>query len=51
MLFRSIGSGSVVTKDIEDNVIAAGNPCKVLRKITQEDKEYWNKKREEYFED
>ena len=46
-----IGSGSVVTKDIEDNVIAAGNPCKVLRKITQEDKEYWNKKREEYFED
>ena len=46
-----IGSGSVVTKDIEDNVIAAGNPCRVLRKITDEDKEYWNKKREEYFQD
>ena len=46
-----IGSGSVVTKNIEDNVIAAGNPCKVLRKITDEDKKYWNKKREEYFED
>ena len=46
-----IGSGSVVTKDIEDDVIVAGNPCRVLRKITDEDKEYWNKKREEYFED
>ncbi|MDD3803664.1 MAG: acyltransferase [bacterium] len=28
-----IGAGSVVTKDIPDNVIAAGNPCRVLRKI------------------
>jgi maltose O-acetyltransferase len=43
-----IGSGSVVTKDIADNVIAAGNPCKELRQITAEDKNYWNKKREEY---
>ena len=33
-----IGAGSVVTKDIPDNVIAVGNPCKVLRKITAEDK-------------
>lgn len=33
-----IGSGSVVTKDIPANVIAAGNPCKVIRKITEEDK-------------
>jgi len=33
-----IGAGSVVTKDIPDNVIAVGNPCKVLRKITPEDK-------------
>ena len=32
-----IGSGSVVTKDIPDNVVAAGNPCKVLRAITEED--------------
>lgn len=32
-----IGSGSVVTKDIPDNVVAAGNPCKVLRVITEED--------------
>lgn len=45
-----IGSGSVVTKDIPDNVIAVGNPCRVLRKITEEDKVYWNKKREEYYQ-
>ena len=45
-----IGSGSVVTKDIPDNVIAVGNPCRVLREITEEDKVYWNKKREEYYQ-
>lgn len=28
-----IGAGSVVTKDIQDNCVAAGNPCKVIRKI------------------
>lgn len=33
-----IGSGSVVTKSIPENVIAAGNPCRVLREITEEDK-------------
>lgn len=33
-----IGAGSVVTKDIPSNVIAAGNPCKVIRPITPEDK-------------
>lgn len=43
-----IGSGSVVTKCIPDNVIAAGNPCKVLREITDEDKLYWEEKRLEY---
>lgn len=32
-----IGSGSVVTKDIPDNVVAFGNPCKVIRSITQDD--------------
>jgi len=33
-----IGAGSVVTKDIPDNVVAVGNPCKVVRPITDEDK-------------
>lgn len=32
-----IGAGSVVTKDIPDNVIAVGNPCRVLREITEEE--------------
>ena len=39
-----IGSGSVITKDIPGNVIAAGNPCKVLRGINEEDKLYYYKK-------
>ena len=43
-----IGSGSVVTKDIPSNVIAAGVPCKVIRKITEEDKIYWQKQAEQY---
>lgn len=38
-----IGSGSVVTKDIPDNVIAVGNPCKVIREITEEDRKYYYK--------
>ena len=33
-----IGAGSVVNKDIPDGAIAAGNPCKVIRKITDDDK-------------
>ena len=39
-----IGSGSVVTKNISANTIAAGNPCKVLRQITEEDKLFYFKK-------
>lgn len=44
-----IGSGSVVTKDIPDNVIAVGNPCKVIKEIKDEDALYYykNKKIEE----
>lgn len=41
-----IGAGSVVTKDIPDWTIAVGNPCKVVRKITEEDKKYYYKDRE-----
>lgn len=33
-----IGAGSVVTKDIPSGVIAAGNPCKILRKIPSKNK-------------
>lgn len=33
-----IGAGSVVNRNIPDGVIAAGNPCRVIRKITEEDK-------------
>jgi len=36
-----IGSGSVVTKNIPPNVVAVGNPCKVLRSITEDDKSYY----------
>lgn len=38
-----IGAGSVVTKDIPANVIAVGNPCKVLRSIDERDMEYYHK--------
>lgn len=40
-----IGAGSVVTKDIPSGVIAAGNPCRVIRKITEEDIEFYFKDR------
>ncbi len=40
-----IGAGSVVTKDIPANVVAVGNPCKVLRPINERDKEYYFKER------
>ena len=40
-----IGAGSIVTKDIPANVVAVGNPCKVLREINDHDKEYYFKDR------
>ncbi len=39
-----IGTGSIVTKDIPSNVIAVGNPCKVIREITEADKTDYLKK-------
>lgn len=41
-----IGAGSVVTKHIPDWVVAAGNPCRVIKKITEDDKKYYYKDRE-----
>lgn len=41
-----IGAGSVVTKDIPDWVIAAGNPCRVIREITEEDRRLYFRDKE-----
>ncbi len=38
-----IGAGSIVTKDIPANVVAVGNPCRVLRKIGERDREFFYK--------
>jgi len=49
-----IGAGSVVTKDIPENVVAFGQPCKVVRTITRKDKFYYMKNAEvdeEFLED
>ena len=40
-----IGAGSIVTKDLPDNVIAVGNPCRILREVNEHDREYYFKDR------
>ena len=45
-----IGSGSVVTKDIPDNVVAAGVPCRAIREITEQDTAYWKEQEAFYYE-
>lgn len=40
-----VGAGSVVTRDIPPGVVAAGNPCRVLREINERDREYFYKDR------
>ena len=40
-----VGAGSVVTKDLPSNVIAVGNPCRVLREIGDHEREYYFKDR------
>ena len=44
-----IGAGSVVCKDIPDNVVAAGNPCRVIREITEEERQFWRDQQAEYY--
>ncbi len=46
-----IGAGSVVTKDIPANVVAVGNPCRVMREISEHDKVYYFKDRKIDWED
>ena len=36
-----IGAGSIVTRDIPANTVAVGNPCRVIREISERDKEYY----------
>ena len=36
-----IGAGSIVTRDIPSNVVAVGNPCRVLREVGEHDREYY----------
>ena len=43
-----VGSGAVVTRDIPPGTVAAGNPCRVLRPITQADRDHWARLRAEY---
>ncbi len=40
-----IGAGSVVTKDIPSNVVAVGNPCRVMREVNENDRKYYFKDR------
>ena len=40
-----IGGGSIVTKDIPSDSVAVGNPCRVIRKITEDDRQRnWDRK-------
>ena len=43
-----IGAGSVVTHDIPPRTVAAGNPCRVIRKLTDADTQYWQQMQAEY---
>lgn len=46
-----IGAGSVVTKDIPANVVAVGNPCRVMREINEHDREFYFKDKRINFDD
>ncbi len=46
-----IGAGSVVTRDIPANVVAVGNPCRVMREIGERDREFYYRDRKIEWED
>ncbi|MCH1722872.1 sugar O-acetyltransferase [Lactococcus formosensis] len=45
-----VGSGAVVTKDLPAQVIAVGNPARVLREISETDQEYWELQEKDYYD-
>ena len=44
-----IVAGSVVTKDIPDGVVAVGNPCRVLRQVSERDRKYFFQRRNDRY--
>lgn len=40
-----VGAGSIVTKDLPDNVVAVGNPCRILRQVNEHDRQFYFKDR------
>lgn len=46
-----VASGSVVTKDIPSHVVAGGNPCRIIRQISQEERDDWHMQLREYEQD
>lgn len=47
----TIGAGSIVTKDLPSNVVAYGNPCRIIRMIGEHDKEFYFKDRKINYDD